>query len=42
VMGCPRVALEVKSGRGAVVFSTKNPDAVIDVVQKQIQAHQPV
>jgi hypothetical protein len=41
VMGCPRVALEVKSGRGAVVFSTNDPDAVIDIVRKQIQAHQP-
>jgi hypothetical protein len=41
VMGCPRVALEVKSGRGAVVFSTKNPDAVMEVAQKQIQSRHP-
>ena len=41
VMGCPRVALEVKSGRGAVVFSTNNPGAVVEIVKKQIQAHQP-
>jgi hypothetical protein len=42
VMGCPRVALEVKSGRGAVVFSTKNPDAVMDVIKGRIQSQQSV
>lgn len=40
VMGCPRVALEMKSGRGAVVFSTKHPDNVIDIIKGRIQAQQ--
>jgi len=34
VAGYPRVVLELKGGRRAVVFSTKNPDAVIDLVKK--------
>jgi hypothetical protein len=41
VMGYPRVELEMKRGRKAVVFSTKDPDRVIDIIKKQIQAHQP-
>ena len=41
VMGCPRVVLEMRQGRRALVFSTKNPDAVMEAVHKQIQAHQP-
>ncbi len=36
VAGYPRVVLEMKGGRKAVVFSTKNPDAVMDVVKKHI------
>ena len=39
VIGYPRVELEMKRGRKALVFSTKNPDAVMDIVQKQIQSH---
>lgn len=36
VMGYPRVVMEMKRGRKAVVFSTRNPDAVMDVVKGQI------
>jgi hypothetical protein len=36
VMGYPRVELEMKKGRKSVVFSTKNPDAVIDVIKGRI------
>ena len=36
VKGCPRVVLELKRGRKALVFSTKNPDAVLDVVRRQL------
>jgi hypothetical protein len=36
VKGCPRVVLEMKRGRKALVFSTKNPDAVMDVVKGRI------
>ncbi|MFA5375272.1 MAG: hypothetical protein WC455_05890 [Dehalococcoidia bacterium] len=42
VMGYPRVELEMKRGRKSVVFSTKNPDAVIDVIKSRIQSQQSV
>jgi len=38
VMGYPRVELEMKSGRKTVVFSTKDPAKVVDIIKKQIQA----
>ena len=34
VMGCPRVVLEMKKGRRALVFSTKEPDKVVDIIKK--------
>ena len=36
VKGYPRVVLEMKRSRKSVVFSTKNPDAVMDVVKGRI------
>jgi hypothetical protein len=36
VKGYPRVVLEMKRGRKVLVFSTKNPDAVMDVVRQRI------
>jgi hypothetical protein len=42
VMGYPRVELEMKKGRKSVVFSTKDPDRVIDIIKKRIQARQAV
>ena len=42
VMGSPRVVLELKGGRRALVFSTRNPDSVVDIIKKRIQAHPPV
>ena len=36
VKGCPRVVLEMKRGRNVLVFSTKNPDAVMDVIRQRI------
>ena len=42
VMGYQRVELEMKRGRRALVFSTKNPDAVIDVIKGRIQSQQSV
>ena len=41
VMGYQRVELEMKRGRRALVFSTKDPAMVIDIIERQIQAHQP-
>jgi len=41
VAGCPRVVLEMRRGKRALVFSTSNPDAVTEVVRKLIQACQP-
>jgi hypothetical protein len=37
VMGCPRVVLELKRGRRAFVFSTKDPDKVIDIIKRRIK-----
>jgi hypothetical protein len=37
VMGCPRVVLELKGGRRAFVFSTKDPEKVIDIIKKRIK-----
>ena len=37
VMGYPRVELEMKKGRKSVVFSTKDPDKVIDIIKGLIQ-----
>jgi len=38
VMGYPRVELEMKSGRRSVVFSTKDPAKVVDIIMGRIQA----
>jgi hypothetical protein len=40
VAGYPRVEIDMKNGRKSVVFSTKDPDRVIDIIKKQIQAQQ--
>jgi len=39
VIGYPRVVIEMGKGRRAVVFSTKDPAMVMDIVHKQIQSH---
>jgi hypothetical protein len=38
VAGYPRVVLEMKRGRRALVFSTKEPDKVVDIIRGRIQA----
>ena len=42
VMGYPRVVVEMKRGRKAVVFSTKDPAMVIDIIERRIQSQQTV
>ena len=42
VMGCPRVVLELKGGRRALVFSTKYPEQVVDIIKGRIQEQKPV
>jgi len=42
VMGSPRVVLELKGGRRALVFSTKYPEQVVDIIKGRIQGQQPV
>ena len=36
VKGCPRVVLDMKRGQKTLVFSTKNPDVVMEVVRRQL------
>ncbi|MFA5368336.1 MAG: hypothetical protein WC333_10720 [Dehalococcoidia bacterium] len=42
VMGCPRVVLEMRQGRRALVFSTKEPDKVVDIIKSRIQTQRAV